>query len=70
METVKEVKHTKVRVRPLCPEKSKLWKVELYYPPVWPSQKGQWLQITLRRTEELAKQAAKQFCSPDVPLVN
>lgn len=69
MEEMKQVKHTKVRVRPLCPDKSTLWKVELYYPPIWPNQRGQWLQITLRRTEELARQAAKQFCGPNIIVV-
>lgn len=64
MEAIREVKHTKVRVRPLCPDKSTLWKVELYYPPIWPRQRGQWIQITLRKTEELAKQAAKKFADP------
>ena len=70
METTKEVKHTKVRVRPLCPDKSSLWKVELYYPPIWPRQKGQWLQITLRKTEEQAQKAAKQFCGPDIQMAH
>lgn len=70
MEAIKKAMHTKVRVRPLCPEKSTLWKVELYYPPVWPHQKGQWCQITLRKTEEQAKKAATQFSGPDILMVH
>lgn len=66
MEITKEVKHTKVRVRPLCPDKSTLWKVELYYPPAWPCQRGQWVQITLRKTEALAREAAKKFGGPEI----